>query len=69
MSNMIQTFINVVNNPVTELNSIKFDYIYDYDESAKFQLICLMRKDKYETLPTGAGMYGSIRGISGIALP
>ena len=28
-----------------------FDYIYTYDESKKFQLICLMTKEKYEGLP------------------
>lgn len=28
-----------------------FNYIYDYDEDSKFQLICLIRKEKYETFP------------------
>ena len=28
-----------------------FDYIYEYDESKSFQLICLMKKEKYEGLP------------------
>jgi len=28
-----------------------FDYIYEYDESLTFQLICLLKKEKYEGLP------------------
>jgi len=28
-----------------------FDYIYTYDESKRFQLICLLPKDKYDGLP------------------
>jgi len=28
-----------------------FDYVYEYDESKKFQLICLMKKEKYDGLP------------------
>jgi len=28
-----------------------FDYIYKYDESKRFQMVCLMRKEKYEGLP------------------
>lgn len=28
-----------------------FDYVYEYDESKDFQLICLMKKEKYDTLP------------------
>jgi hypothetical protein len=28
-----------------------FDYIYQYDISKDFQLICLMKKEKYESLP------------------
>ncbi len=28
-----------------------FNYIYTYDETKEFQLICLLKKDKYETLP------------------
>lgn len=28
-----------------------FNYLYHYDETASFQLICLMKKEKYETLP------------------
>jgi hypothetical protein len=28
-----------------------FDYIYNYDESKRFQMVCLMRKEKYEGLP------------------
>jgi len=28
-----------------------FDYIYEYDESLTFQLICLLTKEKYEELP------------------
>jgi hypothetical protein len=28
-----------------------FDYIYAYDEHKDFQLICLMKKEKYEGLP------------------
>ena len=29
-----------------------FNYIYTYDDTKKFQLICLMKKDKYDSLPT-----------------
>ena len=28
-----------------------FDYLYDYDESKSFQLIALMRKEKYNSMP------------------
>ena len=28
-----------------------FNYIYQYDETKKFQLICLMKKEKYDSLP------------------
>ena len=28
-----------------------FDYIYRYDNAKNFQLICLMKKEKYESLP------------------
>lgn len=28
-----------------------FDYIYQYDASKNFQLICLMKKEKYESMP------------------
>ena len=28
-----------------------FDYLYAYDESKRFQLICLLSKDKYDGLP------------------
>ena len=28
-----------------------FNYIYKYDESKEFQLICLMKKEKYDSLP------------------
>jgi hypothetical protein len=28
-----------------------FDYVYEYDESKSFQLICLMKKEKYQGLP------------------
>lgn len=28
-----------------------FNYIYSYDETKSFQLICLMKKEKYELLP------------------
>lgn len=28
-----------------------FHYLYTYDETASFQLICLMKKEKYEALP------------------
>jgi len=28
-----------------------FDYVYEYDESKRFQLVCLMKKEKYEGLP------------------
>ncbi|ACZ12736.1 NgoPII family restriction endonuclease [Sulfurospirillum deleyianum] len=28
-----------------------FNYLYHYDETATFQLICLMKKEKYEALP------------------
>lgn len=28
-----------------------FHYLYHYDETASFQMICLMKKDKYESLP------------------
>lgn len=28
-----------------------FNYIYRYDETKSFQLICLMKKEKYESLP------------------
>lgn len=28
-----------------------FNYLYHYDETASFQLICLMKKEKYESLP------------------
>ena len=29
-----------------------FNYIYTYDETKDFQLMCLMKKEKYESLPT-----------------
>jgi len=29
-----------------------FNYVYEYDESKDFQLICLLKKVKYDTLPT-----------------
>ncbi len=28
-----------------------FDYVYEYDESKDLQLICLLKKEKYNTLP------------------
>jgi hypothetical protein len=28
-----------------------FDYIYEFDETKDFQLICLMRKEKYDLQP------------------
>ena len=28
-----------------------FNYIYEYDETKSFQLICLMKKVKYESMP------------------
>ena len=28
-----------------------FNYIYSYDETKSFQLICLMKKEKYESMP------------------
>lgn len=28
-----------------------FNYLYSYDETKSFQLICLMKKEKYESLP------------------
>jgi len=28
-----------------------FDYIYEYDESKRFQIICLMKSEKYNSLP------------------
>jgi hypothetical protein len=28
-----------------------FDYIYEYDESKRFQMICLMKSEKYNSLP------------------
>lgn len=28
-----------------------FNYIYTYDDTLDFQLICLMKKEKYESLP------------------
>ena len=28
-----------------------FDYVYEYDEHKDFQLIALMKKEKYEELP------------------
>ena len=28
-----------------------FNYLYRYDDTASFQLVCLMKKEKYETLP------------------
>ena len=28
-----------------------FNYVYKYDENKDFQLICLMMKEKYNTLP------------------
>ena len=28
-----------------------FNYIYSYDETKSFQLICLMKKEKYESIP------------------
>jgi len=28
-----------------------FDYVYEYDENKRFQLVCLMKKEKYEGLP------------------
>lgn len=35
-----------INNP-----NKTFDYVYEYDESKDFQLICLLKKEKYNTLP------------------
>ncbi|AXX85707.1 NgoPII family restriction endonuclease [Aliarcobacter skirrowii] len=29
-----------------------FNYLYSYDETKSFQLICLMKKDKYESMPS-----------------
>jgi len=29
-----------------------FNYIYQYDENKDFQLICLLKKEKYDSLPT-----------------
>ncbi len=29
-----------------------FDCIYEFDKTKDFQLICLMKKDKYDSLPT-----------------
>jgi hypothetical protein len=28
-----------------------FNYIYSYDETKSFQLICLMKKEKYDSMP------------------
>ena len=28
-----------------------FNYLYSYDETKSFQLICLMKKEKYESMP------------------
>ena len=28
-----------------------FNYIYSYDETKSFQFVCLMKKEKYESLP------------------
>jgi hypothetical protein len=28
-----------------------FNYIYQYDETKSFQLICLIKKEKYESIP------------------
>jgi hypothetical protein len=28
-----------------------FNYIYDFDDTKDFQLICLMKKEKYNSLP------------------
>lgn len=28
-----------------------FNYIYSYDETKSFQLVCLMKKDKYDSMP------------------
>jgi hypothetical protein len=43
-----------------------FDYIYNYDESKRFQMVCLMRKEKYEGLPLKDREVLECLGIDGV---
>jgi hypothetical protein len=43
-----------------------FDYIYKYDESKRFQMVCLMRKEKYEGLPLADREVLESLGVDGI---
>jgi len=43
-----------------------FDYVYAYDESKRFQLICLMKKEKYDGLPLEDREVLESLGIDGI---
>ena len=43
-----------------------FDYIYNYDESKRFQMVCLMRKEKYEGLPLADREVLESLGVDGV---
>jgi hypothetical protein len=43
-----------------------FDYIYKYDESKRFQMVCLMRKEKYEGLPLADREVLESLGVDGV---
>ena len=43
-----------------------FDYIYKYDESKRFQMVCLMRKEKYEGLPLANREVLESLGVEGV---
>jgi hypothetical protein len=43
-----------------------FDYIYNYDESKRFQMVCLMRKEKYEGLPLANREVLESLGVDGV---
>jgi len=43
-----------------------FDYIYKYDESKRFQMVCLMRKEKYEGLPLANREVLESLGVDGV---
>jgi len=43
-----------------------FNYIYEYDESKEFQLICLKKKEKYNSLPIGDREALESLGVNGV---
>lgn len=45
------TYLRVRGMWIIENPNRVFNYIYNYDKDAKFQLICLMKKTKYESFP------------------